>query len=279
MDKAIKISVVCPTFNSSRFIEKALTSVVHQARRPEEVIICDDGSSDDTTDVVERFVASHGEGINWKVERILHRGPGAARNTGIANAQGDWIAFLDSDDLWHPEKLRRVEAAIVANSDANFFCHAEQRVDKKGRISRLESFIAFRPDRPLPPQLYLRNLFSTSAVTCSKELLLTHGMFSERLMSAQDYELWLRLSLYVRPVFLPYILGYYVERDGNISSGKLHKRMANELRIAVAHRHLASKRLFLQRIGRIVLSYLRQWAVRIFQSTLRVRLPELQTHK
>jgi len=255
----VKISVVCPTFNSSGFIEKTLRTIIDQSRKPEEVIISDDGSSDHTPEIVERFILNHGDGITWKIRRNTHRGPGAARNVGVANAEGDWVAFLDSDDLWHSEKLARVECAILANPKANFFCHEEQRVERNGRTSRIEYSPRFRPERPLPPQLYFRNLFSTSAVTCRRDLLITYGYFDETLMSAQDYELWLRLSPHVRPIFIPTMLGYYVERAGNITSGKLYRRMINELRIAIMHRNLASLPLFVLRISRILLSYSRQY--------------------
>src|SRR5680860_905758 len=114
----VTISVVCPTFNSSKFIEKTLMTIVDQSRKPEEVIISDDGSSDRTPEIVERFILNHGDGITWKIRRNTHRGPGAARNDGVASAKGDWVAFLDSDDLWHAEKLERVEHALLANHQA-----------------------------------------------------------------------------------------------------------------------------------------------------------------
>ena len=255
----VTISVVCPTFNSSRFIERTLMTIVDQRRKPEEVIISDDGSSDRTLEIVQQFILNHGDGITWKIRSNTHRGPGAARNDGVARAMGEWVAFLDSDDLWHAEKLERVENAILANPQVNFLCHEEQRVTRNGRTSRIAS-PGFRPDRALPPQLYLRNLFSTSAVTCRRELLTTYGCFDENLMSAQDYELWLRLSPHVRLLFIPNMLGYYIEREGSITSGKLYRRMINEFKIAFRHRNLASLSLFVLRIGRIFLSYSRQYA-------------------
>ena len=78
----VKISVVCPTYNSAQFIESTLETVVSQTRLPDEVVISDDGSRDNTLAVVERFVAARGKGIAWRILRNEHRGPGATRNAG-----------------------------------------------------------------------------------------------------------------------------------------------------------------------------------------------------
>ena len=257
-----RISVVCPTYNSSGFIENTLRTLVDQTRKPDEVIISDDGSSDNTIELVKRFFQANGDGISWKILSNAHGGPGNARNIGIANAEGNWIAFLDSDDLWHPEKLKTVEETILAHPQANFVCHEEERVQRNGQTKRLTYLTRFHPERPLPPQLYFGNMFSTSAVVCLKYLMSTYGVFDETLMSAQDYELWLRLSPHIKPVLIPTVLGRYVERAGNITSGKLYWRMRNELRIAVMHRNLASLPLLMGRIGRILLSYSRQYVLR-----------------
>lgn len=255
------ISVVCPTYNSKTFVERTLESALAQSRRPDELIISDDGSTDGTPDAVTKFLEKQGERNEWQVLRNPHRGPGATRNAGIRVARGEWIAFLDSDDLWDLGKLERVEAAIRNAPQANFFCHNEGRISKDGGVSLLEYGRRYRPEKPLPPQIYLANMFSTSAVICRRELLLRYSGFDETLLSAQDYELWLRLSPDLKPVFINEVLGKYVERAGNITSGKLLWRMRNELRIAWMHRGLVSPGWVLARGFRIALSYARQYVV------------------
>ena len=257
----VNISVVCPTYNSALFIERTLECVVSQHAKPTELIISDDGSSDDTLAVVERFLVERGADIRWAIVCNSHRGPGATRNAGIDKASCVWIAFLDSDDLWMPDKLGKVQDAILENPDANFFCHNEQRIEKNGQISALEYGQRYKPNYPLPPQLYFANMFSTSAITCKRNLLLECGGFNESLMSAQDYELWLRLSPRLKPVFMFEVLGQYVEREGNITSGKLLKRMQNEFRIALMHRHLTTPPWVLMRFFRILLAYGSQYAL------------------
>lgn len=256
----VKISVVCPTYNSAQFIESTLETVVRQTRLPDEVVISDDGSRDDTLAVVERFAAARGAGIVWRILRNEHRGPGATRNAGIHAANGEWIAFLDSDDLWETNKIACILQAIDKQPGANFFCHDELLVGKDGTKSTLEYGRRYREEHPLPPQLYYSNMFSTSAVVCRRDLLIGHGCFDETLMSAQDYELWLRLSPVMRPVFVHEVLGKYVERAGNITSSGMKRRLKNEVRIALMHRAKVTPPWVAVRLGRVVLSYARQFA-------------------
>ncbi len=95
------ISVVIPSFNTSPYIGEAIQSVLDQSLRPSEVIVVDDGSTDDTVDVAAAF------GDPVRVFPQPHRGPAASRNFGVAQAQGDLLAFLDSDDLWTTDKLEK----------------------------------------------------------------------------------------------------------------------------------------------------------------------------
>ncbi len=93
------VSVIIPAYNAERYLAEALASVFGQSRVPEEIIVVDDGSTDRTEEVVRK----HGEAIRFLKQP--HRGPGAARNLGVESARGEFIAFLDADDLWLPEKL------------------------------------------------------------------------------------------------------------------------------------------------------------------------------
>ena len=256
-----KISVVCPTFNSALFVENTLASVLTQKLPPHELIISDDGSSDNTVEVVENYLRKYSVAFSWRVIRNSHRGPGATRNVGILNAEADWIAFLDSDDLWEENKLELIANAINSNPDVNFICHDELCIEKNGNTFNLIYGDRYRLDRSLTSQLYLANMFSTSAVVCRRDLLIEHGGFDETLFSAQDYELWLRLSQSIRPLFVRKILGRYVIREGNITSGNLLGRMRNELRVAWMHRAMVPPALVITRFARIIISFLRQYVL------------------
>ncbi len=253
-----RFSIVCPVFNSRAWVQKTLDTVLGQTLRPHELIIIDDGSSDDTPAFIEQYLQEKDPAFPWTILRGEHRGPGGARNAGIRAAKGDWIAFLDSDDLWMPQKLDRVAQAAAQTLGVNFICHHEELVQLDGRRVPLDYASYHDPSRPLPGQLYQRNLFSTSAVVCRSDMLLAHGLFDESLMSAQDYELWLRLSPHLHLVFVKERLGLYVERQGNITTGNWRRRMHNELIIAGRHRALVSTAAFAVRLARIVVSYHKQ---------------------
>lgn len=230
------ISIVCPTYNSASFVAVTLQSVLAQTVAPFELIVSDDGSADDTVTVVACATADA-----TFVVRILenpHRGPGAARNAGIRAATGEWIAFLDADDRWFPEKLACAVGAIATNQEANFLCHSERHLRRDGSWKSLEYGQRYRQDIPLPVQLYSGNLFSTSAVIVKRKTLMEHGMFDISLSSAQDYELWLRISPFLRVCFIREELGWYIDREGSISSTKHCTRFANELRALYRNRTL-----------------------------------------
>jgi glycosyltransferase involved in cell wall biosynthesis len=115
------ISVVIPVFNGAAYIGQAIESVLVQTLAPEEVVVVDDGSSDSTAQVVEQYAP--GVLYRWQA----NQGPGAARNLGIRKSKGELLAFLDSDDLWLPEKLRLQKAAFDDDPELDLvFCQMSQ---------------------------------------------------------------------------------------------------------------------------------------------------------
>ncbi|MFZ5875383.1 MAG: glycosyltransferase family 2 protein [Nitrospirota bacterium] len=234
MTKPNDITVVIPAYQSELFVSGTLAAVAKQTIRPHEVIVVDDGSTDATCAVVESFALAHPE-LSVRLLRKPHDGPGATRNAGVRAAASEWIAFLDSDDLWYPEKLAKIQNAMEANPEANFYYHnlmarslaGVERVAYRGK--------GLSSGKTVSSQLFRRNYFSTSSVVCRRDLVLRWGGFDETLPSAQDYELWLRMSPDMVPVFVPEVLGTYVDRKGNISTSRFWKRLIDLLR--VKHRH------------------------------------------
>ena len=105
------VSVIIPSYNSARFLATAIDSVLAQTTPVAEVFVVDDGSTDDTSALVESYVARYPKLIRYIPQ--ANGGPGAARNTGLQAASSDWVAFLDADDWWKPEKLAR-QLAVLA---------------------------------------------------------------------------------------------------------------------------------------------------------------------
>jgi glycosyltransferase involved in cell wall biosynthesis len=187
------ISVIIPTYNRGWIIKEAIDSVMAQNYRDFELIIVDDGSTDNTSDILNSY---HGDILVFRQE---NRGVSAARNRGILEASGRFIAFLDSDDLWLPQKLFRQVEFFNKNPDAKI-CQTEEtwirngvRVNPKRKHKKPCGMI-FEPSLALC-------LISPSAVMIRRSLFEKVGGFDETLPACEDYDLWLRISCRY-PVYL-----------------------------------------------------------------------------
>ncbi len=204
---APRVSIVVPAWNAAAFIRKTLETVAAQTFEDYEIIVVDDGSSDDTKLVVDRFLKDKGlRGLCIRQENMKIAG---ARNTGIRAAAADLIAFLDHDDLWFPDKLEKTLAEFDAHPDADLVCHNENIV-KDGALVRVAR------NGPLVQNMYERLLFegnalSPSAVTVRKSKLVEAGLFRENpeFNTVEDYDLWMRLAKVCRIRFLDAVLGEY----------------------------------------------------------------------
>ncbi len=187
-----RISVVIPTYNRSAQVPDAIRCVLEQSLPPHEVIVIDDGSTDDTTEALAQLLGK------IRYIRTENRGVSAARNLGIREATGDWIAFQDSDDTWHPDKLRRQAECVAANGAKVCFCvctnEAGEPIDGMGAMDPDLSLggCAFYPTgdfrifkRPGHPVL--------QTMLARKTELLELGGFDESLRVAEDHELIHRL--------------------------------------------------------------------------------------
>ncbi len=183
--QALAISVVIPTHNRLATLSNAIESVLTQTYPVHELIIVDDGSEDGTYD----WLQSH-----YPETLIItqqNQGVSHARNRGIEHATGDWIALLDSDDRWYPNKLAR-QALSIAREPHYRLCHCDEHWVRNGR----------RVNPKVKHRKYGGNIFeqclplcaiSPSAVLLKRTLLDDVGLFDESLLACEDYDLWLRV--------------------------------------------------------------------------------------
>ena len=184
-----RISVVIPTYNNAEFLIKAIESVLDQKYEAYEIIVVDDGSTDDTQSVIKPYMA--------KISYFLksNTGVASARNVGINNAKGNYIAFLDSDDLWSNNKLKETVKVIEQYPDVGLIHTGAYRVNRNGRI--LGSII----NKDWGPKLYFKLLqgFSiyNSSVVVKKECFENCGYFYEYYQAkagAEDWDRWIRIA-------------------------------------------------------------------------------------
>lgn len=233
------ISVIIPMYNNSSEIIKTLDTVYNQTVLPYEIVVCDDGSSDNSVSLVKNYFENKKEIIvNTKIIMQNNQGAGAARNNAIKNTSGKWIAFLDSDDLWMPNKLEKVCDIIKKYEDINIISHNEYSIysenNKNKKLNDYSNWYNTKQD--LFVQLFEQNFFSTSCMVVKKKLIENAGFFDESLRSAQDYDLWLRVSDKQRAYIIDEPLAYYVVRSGNISSNT-YRRYLCEMRIIDKYKH------------------------------------------
>ncbi|MDM8525768.1 glycosyltransferase [Desulfococcaceae bacterium HSG8] len=187
------ISVIIPTFNRGWIIQEAIDSVLSQTFRDFELIVVDDGSTDHTQDILGVYQE------DIIIIRQDNRGVSAARNRGIASASGRLIAFLDSDDLWLPNKLSAQVEFFNSNPDA-LICQTEEIWIRNGLRVNPRKKHKKRSGMIFEPSLSLC-LVSPSAVMIKPGLLDEIGDFDENLPACEDYDLWLRVSCRY-PIFL-----------------------------------------------------------------------------
>ena len=186
---AVTFSVIIPAYNAAATIERALNSCLKQTRVPDEIIVVNDGSTDDTAALLS---AQFGDQIRYLAQN--NGGPSKARNTGIAAATGSHLLFLDADDEWHLDKLRILEALLHKHPDASFIYHPYT-------LSPVD-FDASARDLSIEPYPFLKLLLS-NPICPSCVLLRRHPgiYYNEQMHHMEDYDLWLR-EAYNAPVYL-----------------------------------------------------------------------------
>jgi glycosyltransferase involved in cell wall biosynthesis len=181
----MKISVVIPTYNYAHYLDYAIASVLAQERYPDEIIVVDDGSTDNTKEVVARYQSQ----VRYVYQK--NAGLSAARNKGTAVASGDWVAYLDSDDAWTPAKLLRQEQAILNTPGAVvaytgcIYLNPDQSLTEAPRAM---------PPGTIWPLLRARNMLPASSTMAHRKSVLEAGGFNEALRACEDWDLWVRLK-------------------------------------------------------------------------------------
>jgi len=236
MNKNPTVSVIIPTYNRAHLVGRAIQSVLNQTYQDFELIVVDDGSKDSTEKVIKEFQQKDNRIIYLKHDQ--NKGGSAARNTGIKASRGEYIAFLDSDDLWLPEKLK-VEINILENGKKFIICSTgynfiDQRNNKIIGYSKIKRKVISQKN------VLNANCITTNDFTAIKEKVIEIGGFDEKLPARQDWDFWIRItSLGMGYQDSLNLVNKYTMRDDQISSGIKNKLNGTE---AILKRH---KKLFL----------------------------------
>jgi glycosyltransferase involved in cell wall biosynthesis len=207
--------VIVPAFNAADYLVACLDSALAQEGVDCEIIVGDDGSTDATPAILDRYASEHGVTV-LRPGRNL--GPYPLRNRCIEAASGEFIAFLDSDDVWRPGKLRVQLAALAADPEAGL-CHSYlMRVDAGGVPKRRLELHSERYFGWCFPDMLRANGVGTSSVVVRRRVLDRVGLFDERFRYRGDWELWCRIARVAPFVFVPETLVDYRIHDSNIGN-------------------------------------------------------------
>lgn len=224
MNKKPTVSIIIPTYNRAHLVGRAIQSVLNQTYKDFELIIVDDGSTDNTEDITKEFQKKN-ERINY-IRHEKNKGGSAARNTGIKVARGEYIAFLDSDDEWLPTKLEKQTSYFnkCPNSVGAIYCLSYSQDDSSGYTKKSS------PSNMKHGNIYkfLLNGWcpsATSSIILKAQVFEKSGVFDESLPSFQDYDLWIRVAQYYEFEFIEDHLVVIHSHEGSRVAGDLKPRL------------------------------------------------------
>jgi glycosyltransferase involved in cell wall biosynthesis len=257
------ISVVIPAYNAAKFIRRTIDSVLAQSYTDYELIVVDDGSTDETNQVVQSY------GAKVRYIRQDNAGDGPARNAGIAAAQGDWIAFLDHDDEWLPDRLTLQMDLLQRNPDlrwcgANYFNSCLGRRQPAGDIDKLTKILAGRE--------YFDNFFIaigvqgcavlTTTMIVHRDVFKKVGGFDSCWALCADYDMWWRIAYdFPRIGYLPQPLGIMHLDALDVVAARYHlagKRGDDARRLVERHLKLAQEKGMLRELTPLAKKVLRK---------------------
>ena len=202
------VSIIMPAYNTEQYITDTINSILEQTYSNWELIIVDDCSTDNTAQIIKTFDDNR---IRY-IKSDTHKGAGACRNRALKEAEGKWVAFLDSDDLWHPQKLEK-QLHFMKENGYKFTC-TDYRIKLNGKWL---PYVFIGPKKVNKRKMKDYCYFSTITVMYDREAI---GLVQiEPIEKNNDYAMWLRVIEKAPCYRLNECLSYYIKHDGSITSG------------------------------------------------------------
>ena len=187
----IKFSIVIPVYNAESFVTKTLDSIRSQSYKNYEVLVTNDGSTDDTYKTLEKYKREYPQFPLYIITQ-KNAGVSAARNNSIKRATGKYVAFIDQDDLWISDKLSKVYEAIKEKSGSDVFYHEAVTVGWKKKVDFIKNGALIEPY--FLDLLFNFNRIGISTAVVKTNILKSVGGFDENYRYSEDYDLWLKIA-------------------------------------------------------------------------------------
>lgn len=219
------VSVLITTYNYARFIPAAIESVMSQTLKPDEIIVVDDGSTDNTSEVVVPYAD---KGVRYIYKE--NGGGSSSRNAAIEASTGELLAFLDADDRWVPHKLERQVEHMVRHPEVGLVSASEWQVDAHGEHPYLVQREPIDGGMVFKRMLVENFIGNTSLCMVRRSVFDKVGLFDEKVPLGHDWDMWLRISREYPIAVLAEPLIYYTRHDGSLSAGKIGERYRSNRR-------------------------------------------------
>ena len=231
------VSVIIPTYNRAHLIGKAINSVLSQTYQDFEIIVVDDGSTDNTREIIRSFKEKR---VKYIKKYKKNRGISVARNIGIKVARGKYIALLDSDDEWLPEKLNKQIKVLQSESpEVGVVCSWSYNIDEKGNY--ISKRCLPKKDGYIYEDLLSTNPISVPTMLIRKECFNRVGLFDDLLNAQEDWDMWIRIAKYYRFALIKIPLVKYRLHSNQLSKN-LGVKIITANRILVKYANELKKR-------------------------------------
>ncbi len=261
----MKISAVIPAYNSAKFIAAAVASIQAQTEPVADIVIVDDGSTDETEEIVRALPGS----IIYHKQQ--NQGPSAARNTGIERASGDWIAFLDADDQWVPNKIALQKQILAAHPQLKLIAgdmaeiDIDDKITVKSVLAKHQLFNYF--DRlagcPIPnalANLVEKNFIPTGTVLVDRATIISAGQFNPEIRFGEDLEIWAKIAAVHAISCVPEVL-MLRRQHGNNATQANRPMLADLIKVMNSIREFAGPQLSAQGIDANLMVANAYWAL------------------
>ncbi len=227
-----KVSVITPTYNCAKYLSEALDSALGQSYKDIEIIVVDDGSKDDTGDIVKGYADRYPGKVRYFYQD--NKGQAVARNLGISESKGEYVALLDADDVWLSNRLEEGVNALDQNPDIGLVHSNVTKMTETGDLFETPK----RDKRYLSGYIFKYLLTQEAHISCltvifRKKCCEIVGMFDESLsrLGSEDRDLWLRISQKYKVLYLDKVLAYYRMREEGTSRSR--KKMFEGMRYVI----------------------------------------------